>query len=397
MGNTNAKKRIGPLILIMINLFIIMVGIGIVIPVLPYYVDYFGASANVLGMLMAVYAFMQFLFAPFWGSLSDKIGRKPVIMIGLLGFALSQFLFASATALWVLFAARIIGGALGSALISTAMAYVSDVTTEEDRGKGMGMMGAAMGLGMVFGPGIGGWLSVTGLSTPFLVAGIASSVALLFTFFKLPESLSEAERNENKQQEKQNQFVLMVQALKGPIGFLLVLVFVLSFALANFQSIFGFYALKQYGYSVVKVSNILVIVGVVGTLVQGILVGKMIKKFGEKNVILGSLLFSAIGFYLMTLPTKYWGVLVTVNIFFIANSLLRPAVNTLISKLAGKKQGMIMGLNNSFMSLGNVAGPLCAGYLFEIQPNLPYLTGAIISVLALMATFTWVKKQASVK
>lgn len=394
MEKEHANKPIGSLILIMINLFIIMIGIGIVIPVLPYYVDHFGASANVLGMLMAVYAFMQFLFAPFWGNLSDKIGRKPVIMIGLLGFAISQFLFASANELWVLFAARTIGGALGSALIATAMAYVSDVTTEEKRAQGMGMMGAAMGLGMVFGPGIGGWLSINSLSTPFLVAGIASTVAFIFTFIKLPESLTKEQREENKNETKQNQFVLMFQALKGPVGFLLMLVFVLSFALANFQSIFGFYALKQYGYDVVRVSNILVIVGIVGTIVQGALVGKMTKKFGEKKVIVGSLLVSAIGFYLMTLPTQYWGILLTVNIFFIANSLLRPAVNTLISKLAGPKQGMIMGLNNSFMSLGNVVGPLCAGYLFEIQANAPYFTGAIISMLALIATMIWIKKQA---
>lgn len=390
------KKNKGPLLLLSFNLFIIMVGIGLVIPILPFYVEEFGAGARTLGALIAVYSFMQFLFAPVWGKLSDKIGRKPLITAGLIGFAAAEFMFAFATNIGMLFIARILAGVFGSALMPTAMAYVSDVTTSEDRGKGMGILGASMGLGIVIGPGIGGWLAEYDLSYPFIFAGIAAIIAAIVSILILPESYSKEQREQDAQKKANepavNQWEQFKQTMLSPAGFLLFLVFLLSFGLANFQSIFSYYSWERYNYGPKDVGLIMLIIGLLGTVVQGYGVGKVTKRFGDRNTVLGSLMLSAIGFAIMTLATNFVGVLVTTGLFFIGNSLLRPSVNSLLSKYAGSKQGYIMGLNNSFMSLGNVAGPLVAGMLFEWNIHSPYLFGGAVMLVGFLFTYRFAMK-----
>ncbi|WP_338753488.1 MFS transporter [Bacillus sp. FJAT-52991] len=390
------KKKKGPLLLLSFNLFIIMVGIGLVIPILPFYVEEFGAGARTLGALIAVYSFMQFLFAPVWGKLSDKIGRKPLITAGLLGFAAAEFLFAFATDIWMLFTARMLAGIFGSALMPTAMAYVSDVTTSQERGKGMGILGASMGLGIVIGPGIGGWLAEYDLSYPFIFAGIAAIVAAIVSVLVLPESYSKEQREKDAQRKANepsvNQWEQFKQTMLSPAGFLLFLVFLLSFGLANFQSIFGYYSWERYNYGPKDVGLIMLIIGLIGTFVQGYGVGKITKRFGDRNTVLGSLLLSAVGFVIMTLATNFVGVIVTTGLFFIGNSLLRPSVNSLLSKYAGSKQGYIMGLNNSFLSLGNVAGPLVAGMLFEWNIYFPYLFGGAVMLVGFLFTYRFAMK-----
>ncbi|WP_335872033.1 MFS transporter [Bacillus sp. 2205SS5-2] len=392
-NNVEWKQKRGPLLILSFNLFIIMVGIGLVIPILPFYVEKFNANAQVLGALIAVFAFMQFLFAPVWGRLSDKIGRKPLITIGLIGFAVAEFIFAFAVGLWMLFLSRMLAGIFGSALMPTAMAYVSDVTDEDKRGQGMGILGAAMGLGIVVGPGIGGWLAEFDLSYPFLFAGIAASIAALVSVVVLPESYPKELREQESSVKRENQFILMKKALSSQVGFLLILVFIMSFGLANFQSIFSYYALKRYEYGPQEVGSIILIIGIIGTVVQGVVVGKMTKKFGEERVVTISLLISAFGFIIMTLAPSFVWILVTTSIFFIGNSMLRPSLNSLISKLAGNRQGMVMGLNNSFLSLGNVVGPLLAGTLFEVNIQIPYLFGAFVMIVGLVATKIWIAQK----
>ncbi|WP_243385840.1 MFS transporter [Bacillus kexueae] len=395
MDTEKKSKQKMPLILLSFNLFIVMVGIGLVIPILPYYVEAFGAGATELGFLVAIFAFMQFLFAPIWGRLSDRIGRKPLITIGLIGFAIAEFIFAFATDLWMLYISRMLAGTFGSALMPTAMAYVSDVTSTEKRGQGMGVLGAAMGFGIVVGPGIGGWLAEFDLSYPFLMAGIAATIAAIVSILILPESLSkeDMERAKQNQGNEEGRLTVMKQALMSPVGFLLVLVFLMSFGLANFQSIFGYYTWERYGYGPQTVGIIILIIGLIGTIVQGGLVGRLVEKYGDEKVVTSALFISAVGFVLMTLANSFVTILITTGIFFIGNSILRPALNTFISKLAGDRQGMIMGLNNSFLSLGNVAGPILAGGLFELNIHLPYLFGATVMIFALISTKIWLKKR----
>src|SRR5690606_23529775 len=180
-------RRNKNIIILFLTLVIVMMGFGMIIPLIGSYVDSFGASGRELGLLMASFALMQFIFAPIWGGLSDRFGRKKIPLVGITGFAVSQLMFGLATELWMLFVSRILAGMLSAATGPTAMAYISDSTTDEDRGAGMGIMGAAMGVGMTLGPGIGGLLAKNSLSTPFFVAAGVSTLTLILIAVVLPE------------------------------------------------------------------------------------------------------------------------------------------------------------------------------------------------------------------
>lgn len=381
------------ILILFLTQVVVMLGFGLIIPIMPFYVESFGAGGRELGALMAIFAFMQFIFAPYWGQLSDRIGRKPVIMLGMLGNAIAMLFFGLSTQLWMLFASRALAGILSSATMPTAMAYISDSTTERERGGGMGMIGAAMGLGMVIGPGIGGWLAEKSLPMPFFLASAFSMLALLLVLIFLPESLpAEARTRHSLDQRRPSQFRVFWQALLGPIGFLLVLSFLVNFALANFESVFGLYALRRYGYDTKQVGAILTSIGLATAIVQGVLTGPLTRRWGDALVIKAGLIGSAVGFLLLTQATNFVQVLVTTTIFMLFNALLRPTSSSLISKRASVGQGVAMGLNNSAMSLGRIAGPLWAGSLFDAHMNYPYFSGAIAMIVGAVASFLWLPK-----
>lgn len=352
-----------------------------VIPILPFYVDSFGASGSAMGALMAAYAIMQLIFAPIWGDMSDRFGRKPIIMIGVLGNVISQLLFGFSTQLWMLFAARILAGILSSATLPTAMAFISDSTSHKNRSGGMGIVGAAMGIGMVLGPGVAGWLANISLATPFFLASALSAIAFVLVWAILPESLPKEKRIQSDKKLHGPEFKKMWEALQSPIGFLLWIAFLISFALTNFESIFGLYALNKFGYGPSQVGILLTLIGIISAIAQGALTGIATKKWGEVKVIKVSLIASAIGFPLMLVAESYLTILLTIGFFVLSNSMLRPAVASLISKRTTTGQGIAMGLNNSFMSLGRSIGPLVAGFFFDFNLNLPYITGGIVMLV----------------
>lgn len=383
------------IIILFFTLIVIMMGFGMVIPILPFYITSFGASGSALGALMAAYAVMQFIFAPIWGGLSDQFGRKPILMIGVLGNVIAQLLFGLSTSMWMLFASRILAGLLSSATLPTAMAYISDSTSHKNRSGGMGILGAAMGIGMVIGPGIAGWLANISLSTPFFLASALSALALVLVWAILPESLPVEKRVTSSKKIRGPQLDQMWKSLNSPIGFLFFIAFLLSFGLTNFESIFGLYALIRFEYGPSQVGILLTLIGLISAIAQGLLTGPMTKLWGEVNVIKISLLASAIGFPLMLLATSYITILLTIGFFVLANSLLRPAVASLISKRATTGQGIAMGLNNSFMSLGRSIGPLVAGFFFDFNINLPYITGGIIFLLGFVLSSLKLKESSA--
>ena len=366
------------LAILFFTMVVVMMGFGMIIPILPFYIIKFGAGGSAMGLLMATYAIMQFIFSPIWGGVSDRIGRKPVLMIGVLGNAVAQILFGFSTELWMLIAARILAGILSSATLPTAMAYIGDSTTEKDRGGGMGIIGAAMGVGMVLGPGIAGWLASYSLSTPFFLAAGLSLLALVFIFLVLPESLPPEKRTQTGAGISGPQLKELWKALFSPIGFLLVLAFLVSFGLTNFESVFGLFAYASYGYGPQQVGGLLTFIGLVSAIVQGGLTGPFTRRWGEVAVIKASLLGSAIGFVLMVMADSFVGVLITTGFFVTSNAMLRPSVAALISRRATMGQGVAMGLNNAFMSLGRSVGPLWAGFIYDINISYPYWSGSII-------------------
>jgi DHA1 family multidrug resistance protein-like MFS transporter len=377
--------------ILFITLVVVMMGFGMVIPLLGFYVDSFGASGVELGLLMTSYALMQFLFAPVWGGLSDRFGRKPLLVLGVLGNALTQLFFGLATHLWMLFAARILAGILSSATLPTAMAYVGDSTSEDQRSSGMGLMGAAMGVGMVIGPGAGGLLARDSLALPFLVASGLSMIALALLVIILPESLppDRRARRGDAQTGRGPQLRQMARALSGPIGILLVMAFLVSFGITNFETVFSLYTLERYGYGPQRVSFILMLSGLLSAVVQGVLTGWFTRRWGEVRVIRGALFIGAVGFVLMTTAERPGWVIATTLFFMIGNSLLRPTVSALTSRRAVVGQGTAMGLNNAFMSLGRVVGPTWAGFLFDVNLNLPYFSGAAILFAGFVVSLLW--------
>lgn len=381
MKNTNRKK----FAILSFALIVVMLGFGMVIPIFPFYIESMGAGGSELGLLVAISALLEFVFGPVWGGVSDRIGRKPVLAIGMTGYALSTFLFGISTELWMLFASRAISGILSSATITAAMATVSDTTSEEDRGDGMGKLGAAMALGMILGPGVGGLLANQSLALPFFIASGMALVSLLLILALLPESLAPGERKTIGQVKIIN-FKALRQALFSSIGVLLLMVMLFSFALTNFEAVFGLYALEKFGYGPDQVGGILMVMAIVSTVGKATLMGPATKRWGEAAVIKGSLLAGSIGFLVLLAANTYLTILLATGFFILSKTLLRPASFALISKQSTAGQGTAMGLSNSFMSLGRIAGPIWAGFIFDVNVNYPYLSGSILMLAGFIAS-----------
>lgn len=381
------KKALPILFVVM---FLVMVGFGIIIPVLPFYAENIGASPTQLGLLMAVYSLMQLLFAPVWGRISDRIGRKPVIMIGILGLSLSFFLMGWSSSLWMLFVARIIGGILSAANMPTVMAYAADITTPEERGKGMGIIGAATGLGFIFGPAIGGIFSKTSLNMPFYIAGISSLVTFFLVLLLLKESLPAEKRKAGHREKKPFR-----QTVRGPVSILLVLQFFISLSLSGLEATFAYYGAKKAGLESVNLGYVFMIMGFASAIVQGGLVGRLTKKFGEGTVIQIGILVSAIGFGLILLVNNFATAAIFLTIFGIGNGVIRPSVSALLTKTSTSGYGNATGLLSSFDSLGRIIGPPLGGWLFSIMIGLPYISGIILSFIA-FAVYRFYTSQAKV-
>jgi len=384
------------LVILFITLVIMMMGFGIIIPILPDLVVKFGGSGVAMGALMAIFSLMQFLFSPMWGSLSDRFGRKPILMLGVFGNAISMLALGLSTQLWMLFAARGLAGILSSATLPTAMAYISDSTDKKSRGGGMGVIGAAMGLGMILGPGAGGMLSAISLQAPFYFAAVLSLIAMVAIWFFLPETLV-TEKRETTVSLQGPQIKAMWESLFGPLAFLFTAAFMISFAMTNFEGIYAYYAKDRYGYGPETIGVILTAIGVVSVIAQGALTGIATRKFGEVNVIKVSLVASVAGFLVMLLATDLTAVILTSSFFVLANAMLRPAVSSLISQRTTQGQGIAMGLNNAYMSLGRVIGPIWAGVVIDVNLFFPFITGAIVMLIGFIASLVFLRGEAPAK
>lgn len=360
-------------------MFLVMVGFGIIIPVMPFYAEEIGASPTQLGLLMAVYSLMQLLFAPIWGRISDRIGRKPVMMIGIFGLAVSFFLMGFSTELWMLFAARIIGGILSSANMPTVMAYVADITSEADRGKGMGIIGASVGLGFIFGPAIGGVFSQESLHIPFYLAGFSALLTFLLVMFVLKESLTPEQRSIQSKERTS-----IFKAFQGPVSILFILQWFVSLSLSGLEATFAYFAYEKANLGSVQLGYIFMIMGFAGALVQGGLVGRLTKKFGEGFVIQLGIFISIIGFALILLVDSFTTAAIYLTIFGIGNGFIRPSVSSLLTKTSTAGHGSTTGLLSSFDSLGRIIGPPLGGWLFSITIGLPYISGIVLSVFAII-------------
>jgi len=378
----SAQPRIGNrgLLVLFLAIFVVMMGFGVVLPVLQFYARTVGATPLQIGLLATSYAFMQFLFSPVWGGLSDRVGRKPIFSIGLIGYAVSFVIFGLSHQVWQLFAARILGGILSAATLPTAMAYIGDTTSEERRGGGMGMLGAAMGLGFTIGPGIGGLLGRHNLSLPFFVGAALALVTLALSWGALPEPA-----RHDSSAERPRRVVALRRALAGPLAFYFLVTLVGAFALAGLEATYALFAQDRLHLSSTAgagaIGVVFVIVGLVQAAILGGLVGRLINRWGEDRLVRGGLVLAAAGYLLITLTHNIATLAIYAAIAGAGHALMRPSVASLISKRTPGGQGLSIGIMDSFDSLGRILGPTWGGWLYHLGITLPYVSATVVLVL----------------
>ena len=379
-----------PLVIIFITVFIDLVGFGIIIPLLPFYAESFGANAFTIGLLGTSFSLMQFVFSPVWGRWSDKIGRKPIILVGLLGSCLSYVTMALAGSLVLLFVARIIGGIAG-ANVATAQAYIADITTPEDRARGMGLMGTAFGLGFIFGPAIGGLLSRVSPETPMWFAAALCLGNFVAAWFLLPES-----RRVTASTKALGRMAAFRHAMNKPTLLLvLALYFIVTMAFSAFEATFALFSEARFGYTAASIGFLFAFIGAVLAIVQGVLVGRVVKRVGERTLIPLAILLISISIGMLPFVWSVPALLVALFFLAVGMGFNSPSLSSMVSKLSdADDQGGTLGLASSLASLGRVVGPASGGYLYDAYGmTTPYLSSAALMFFAVVISFVGLRSK----
>lgn len=407
-----------PLVVIFTTVFIDLVGFGIVIPVLPFYAEgtIFNATPRTVGLLFASYSVMQLIFSPVLGRLSDKYGRRPVLLLSIIGTGIGFLILGFATTLWMLFVGRILDGITGGN-ISTAQAYIADVTTKENRARGMGMIGAAFGLGFIFGPAIGGILSRWGVHVPFFFAAALCFANAILLYFTLPETVTKDHPARNLAGGGRR-FSQLIQSLSQPrLGFILTVYFLFVVAFSIMTASFSLYTMFRFGYDAQHTGYLFAYVGLISVIIQGGLIGKLVRRFGEiPLVVVGAFCFAASLFAVPFVGPNaggLLGLLIGGGVFSLGNSLATPALNSLASKSASAaEQGSVLGVTQSVASLARAVGPSLAAILInsslphlgadnqqhhmsDLSLRLTYWTGAAIMFLAFLLALYFARSYSS--
>jgi multidrug resistance protein len=384
------KKALG---IIFVIVFMDLVGFGMIIPLSTYLAKDLGATPLEVGLLMTIYSLMQFIFSPFWGRLSDKWGRRPILLLSLFGSSSSYLFYAFSTELWMLFASRALAGFFG-ANISTAMAYIADVTDKENRSKGMGLIGAAFGMGFVFGPFIGGILGDLGhkisSEVPFgtnfsaLVASIICFINFFVAIKVLKESLSKEARE--KLSPRKSRWQTLTKYTSKPLVTNLLLMSLLgALAMAHMESTLFYYVSDKFGWSLAFSSFGFAYIGVMMVFTQGYLIRKLMPKYGERKLLFAGLVMAATGMLGISFTTGVWSMLLVQTILAIGVGMLNPALLGSISLMGeSSEQGELMGVNQSMSALGRIIGPALGGYFYQsLGMDSPYYFAASLMFLSL--------------
>lgn len=373
------------LLLIFLTIFIDLVGFGLIIPALPTYAQELKADESTIGYLIASYSVMQFLFMPFWGRLSDRVGRKKILLVSLTASFIGYLVWGLADSIWLLFLSRMVAG-FGNANIAVAQAYISDVTSLEDRAKGMGLVGAAFGLGFVVGPAIGAGASAMGLGLAALgfIAASFSLIDLILTAIYLPEPENRSDAGQQRYGMGASFYLNTLKDEKLRVSFLIFLVS--TFAFANMEATLVLLTNQQFGFDNMQNMIMFLYIGILMVIVQGRLIHGLNKKFGEKKLIFSGCLLIAIGLLLTPMTANVVVLYVALGILAFGSGINTPANQSILSKLAPEESvGGVMGVGQSLSTMGRILGPAVGGFAFQhFGATSPYIIGAITMVLAVV-------------
>jgi len=368
-------------LIIFIIVFVDLLGFGVMIPMLPFFARSFGASAFEVGLLMFVYSFMQIFAAPLWGQLSDRIGRRPVLLITILGQALAFLWAGMSMSFMSLLLSRMAAG-LFAGNISTASAYMADITPPQDRAKGMGLIGAAFGLGFIFGPAVGGVLIPYGVHWPSIVAAAICILNFVLAFSILKEPPIEPHLRELNRRKLS--WALLKTSFSNPRLFYPMFGFFLAtFAFVQLEITFGLFVLDRFKLTESDAAFLFAFLGITMAVVQGVMLGPLTKRFSERGLILSGSLIAVFGLMGVTLVSSFYFLLAALVLIACGYSLMNPCLSSLTSKATSPgQQGAIMGLYQSGGGVARVLAPLGAGFLYDHEQILPFLSAAlIVSVL----------------
>ena len=386
---TKQKKQLA---ILMLNMFIAVAGFGIIIPIIPDYLKMIGEGGTAAGLMISVFAGAQLLMSPIGGKWADVYGRRLMIILGLIGFTVSMGIFYLSDNLTVLLISRAIGGVGAALLIPAIFAYVADITTLQQRAKGNSYISAAMSLGIVIGPGIGGFFAEFGLKTPLLLSAIVSFVAVVSSIILLKEPDREPYVKPAHEESLPKQ---LVSSTKKPYFFVLVINLVMAFGLMAYESVLGLFVSETFAATPQQIAVMITGTGIVSVIVQLFAVDRLVSIFGEMKVVLSFILLAAFGFLLSLFAGTYAIFFAVTLVIFLSTSILRPVLNTLVSKLAGNEQGFAMGMNNAYMSIGNIIGPTLAGIAFDIDMRYPFVMGLVLLLVTYGGTWSWSKRKAN--
>jgi len=385
MNTKTSKNHNGALTFIFIVVLLDLLGLNLLVPVQAYIVREYNSDATTVGLLTVIYAAAQFIAAPILGLISDRVGRRPVLLICLLGSAIGYFIFGIGGALWVLFLSRLIDGITGGNL-SVATAYVADVTPPEKRAQNFALIGAAFGFGFMLGPALGGMLGNISLALPAFVAGGLSLLNLIFGFFVLPESLPKEARAGQKRSDL-NPFTAMVEMFRVPnLGGLLASNFIFLFAFAGMTTNIAVFLIEKFDVQPFQFALVFALAGVVNIVVQGGLIRVLAPRYGEKRLAMVGLSIIAVGWVAMVSVPAMWMVYVLAAISSVGSAFAMPTLSALASnRVTQNQQGKLAGVSTSIGGLANVVGPLWAGAAYDyLMPGAPYWSSAAFLLIALL-------------
>ncbi|MBI2971710.1 MAG: MFS transporter [Candidatus Aenigmarchaeota archaeon] len=371
---------------VLFTLFMTSFGFGVILPILPFYALSMGAKPFDLGILTAVFAFMSLVFSPLMGKLGDRYGRKKVLLVSAAGFAASYLLFAFSDTLAMAFVARALQGVCAAGMFPTCISLLSDLTTEQQRGRVMGMVGMAFSLGFIIGPAFGGLASSLSVPTAFLLSAALAAANAVSVFFFIREPHEKPESRDIMGKE-----LSLLEHLSSPIAFLFLASSIITFMIGGLDAVLALFTAEKMRFSSAHVGLVFTYIGLLIMTMQ-YLSGSLINKHGEFRLIQLGLVLSGAGFFLLSFASDWISLLLPLAVFVSGNAMVFPSVISLLTKKVTGRRGAVLGLNSSFQSLGQMVGPLFGGFLYGINHTYAFI-GFALAIWAYFLVFSFIARK----